>query len=1283
MLKYWRACAVALALAGHAAAADFTVTNNSDFAAGSLRDVVENQAASGDRVRLDLNAAEIQLLSDLSVTQAPLTLSVDPGSAVISAVAAQVRLGGALTIATVAATDALTISAPLTGTGSVTKTGAGQLTLTGVNTYAGGTAVLAGQLIGTTAGLRGTIANDASVVFSQSTNGAFAGTLSGAGRVVKDGGGTVTFSSANTYTGGTAVRAGVLVGDTSSLRGAIANDATVEFAQGPAGTYTGAMSGAGALVKSGAGTLTLSGVNTYTGGTFVTAGTLAGTSASLQGNISNSAEVIFDQATDGTYAGALSGAGALTKRGGGTLVLSGNNTNAGATTISTGTLAVTGGAALGDATLVTINAGANLRVDASETIGALAGVGRVDLTTSVLTTGDARSTSFSGALSGTGGLTKQGAGTLALSGANTFTGGTKVAAGVLVLAGGAALAGAGAVTVASGAILRLDANETVGALAGDGGVDLGTHVLTTGSGASSAFGGTIAGAGALVKTGAGTLRLTGANTYLGGTSVLAGTLAGDTTSLQGAVALSTSALLRFDQAAAGTFASAITGAGHVIKDGTGNLVLSGANTYTGGTSVLAGTLTGDAVSLRGAIANDAAVLFDQSSSGIYAGAMSGAGSLTKGGAGTLTLSGANTYTGGTTVAGGTLAGTTASLQGAIANNGVVRFDQAGAGTYSGAMSGAGALVKAGAGTLTLTGTNTYSGGTTVAAGTLAGPAASLQGAIANAAQVVFDQPFAASFSGVISGSGGVTKRGAGNLAFGSGQTYTGLTTVAEGRLEVDGTLAGDVDVAESAELGGRGHLRNLTVRGVLAPGNSIGTTNVAGDLVQVGGSRFDVEVDAAGNSDRVIVGGATTIAPGVTVKVISAPGTYKSGQRYTILTSGGPILGRYASITDDLPFLDAVLVQQPNAVFVDLLRNATSLTGVAVSANERAVAQVLVPVAPTATGDLGATLDLVLPLDAPTARDALAQLSGEIHADVSTLVFQDFLTVNQTLARRLRAGENRAAAPLSAWAEGYGFKSSSDTDGNARALTFSGHGGLLGFDRAFGGHALTGVYAGASSLDGTLAGRSDDAAVSAFQLGAYARHESDAFEATGVLGWASDSFDVSRRLHFAGLDRNTRAKYAGHGLAAYGELGTRVDAGAWQLWPTAGVQYARLQSDAFTETGGSALNLGGSAGQADSVLASLGLRLTRPAGPLVPELRARWMRELRTANTRALTAQLEGAPGSPFTVLGTDPGRDFAVLGAGLTYHLGATNRAFVSYDAQLNGHQSTHTGEAGLSIFF
>jgi autotransporter-associated beta strand protein len=174
----------------------------------------------------------------------------------------------------------------------------------------------------------------------------------GSWSLVKNGTGTTVLTGKNTYSGGIVVNGGVLQGNSSSLRGNIAltwqpqNPApgAVVFDEERAGTYGGNITGYGSLTKAGSGTLVLSGVNTYTGGTIVQAGTLQGTTASLQGNIQNNGGLFFRQDFDGTYSGNVTSGGPLTtftKRGNGKLNLTGA-VDAGLTTLWEGGLAVNG-----------------------------------------------------------------------------------------------------------------------------------------------------------------------------------------------------------------------------------------------------------------------------------------------------------------------------------------------------------------------------------------------------------------------------------------------------------------------------------------------------------------------------------------------------------------------------------------------------------------------------------------------------------------------------------------------------------------------------------------------------------------------------------------------------------------------------------------------------------------------------------------------------------------------------------------------------------------------------
>ncbi len=428
----------------------------------------------------------------------------------------------------------------------------------------------------------------------------------------------------------------------------------------------------------------------------------------------------------------------------------------------------------------------------------------------------------------------------------------------------------------------------------------------------------MSGAGSLSLIDTGTVTLAGANTYSGGTVVADGTLIGTTTSLQGAI--TNSSRVTFDQSTSGTYAGVMSGNGLLRKLGSGAVTLSGANTYSDGTTVSAGTLIGTTSSLQGAITNNAAVTFDQGTNGAYAGEMSGSGSLTKRGSGAVTLSGGNTYSVGTTVSAGSLIGTTSSLRGAITNDALVKFDQSTSGTYAGVMTGSGALTKLGGGAVTLSGNNTYSGGTTVSAGSLIGTTSSLQGNISDNALVTFDQNTSGTYAGVISGSGALTKLGLGAVTLSGNNTYSGGTTVSAGALIVNGNLANSaVIVANGAMLGGNGMIASLVdvlAGGTISPGNSPGLLTVGSLDLEVGSSTF-MQIFGSGSAagtagtdyDEIAITNPASLGYGGTLDIdfantvnfanittfnlFSFTGS-TSGEFGSVVTTGS---GRYAGLT--------------------------------------------------------------------------------------------------------------------------------------------------------------------------------------------------------------------------------------------------------------------------------------------------------------------------------------------------------------------------------------------------
>ena len=241
---------------------------------------------------------------------------------------------------------------------------------TGVNSYSGGTTVDAGNtLVGTNNSLQGNIANNGVVVFNKQYYAgpgaarfqrrrrhrqlsdclAFAinnywGLMSGTGSVEIAGGGIVTFSGTNSYTGGTTVEmSNVLVGSTASLQGTFTNNGIVVFSQSSSGTYAGNMSGTGMVQVGGTGPVTFSGTNNYSGGTHIELGsTLIGTTHSLQGMFVDYGHLQFSQTMAGTFAESISGTGGVEIGGVGPVTFSGSNTYTGGTTIDNGSTLIVG-----------------------------------------------------------------------------------------------------------------------------------------------------------------------------------------------------------------------------------------------------------------------------------------------------------------------------------------------------------------------------------------------------------------------------------------------------------------------------------------------------------------------------------------------------------------------------------------------------------------------------------------------------------------------------------------------------------------------------------------------------------------------------------------------------------------------------------------------------------------------------------------------------------------------------------------------------------------------------
>ncbi|HFL2296534.1 TPA: autotransporter-associated beta strand repeat-containing protein [Salmonella enterica] len=541
---------------------------------------------------------------------------------------------------------------------SLIKQGAGTLILNAENTYTGGTTISGGTLVATNVDALGSGDVTDNATLEMNTGGTFDNAISGSGQVVKSGDGALTLSGANSYSGGTLISDGTLIAGRVDVLGSgdVTDNATLEMNTG--GTFSNTISGSGQVVKSGDKTLTLSGVNTYIGGTLISGGTLLASNVEALGTGSVANNATLELNTSGDFDNAIGGSGKVEKSGDDALTLSGSNTYTGGTLISGGTLVASNVEALGTGD-VTDNA----------TLALNAG-------------GD-----FTNNIGGTGRVEKSGDKTLTLSGSNTYTGGTLISSGTLV------------------------AND-VNALGTGDVTDNATLALNTGGDFDNA----ISGSGKVEKSGDETLTLSGSNTYTGGTTINDGTLIATSVDALGSGDVTDNAVLELNTG--GDFTNNISGSGQVVKSGDETLTLSGTNSYTDGTLISGGTLVATNLEALGTgdVTNNATL--ELNTGGDFTNNISGSGQVVKSGDETLTLSGANSYTGGTTISGGTLVASNVEALGTgdVTNNATLELNTGG--TFDNAISGSGQVVKSGDETLTLSGANTYTGGTTINGGTL-------------------------------------------------------------------------------------------------------------------------------------------------------------------------------------------------------------------------------------------------------------------------------------------------------------------------------------------------------------------------------------------------------------------------------------------------------------------------------------------------------------------------------------------------------------------------------------
>ena len=1294
-----------------------------------------------------------------------------------------------------------TFAGVASGTGGLTLTAGAlgnTLDLTGTNTYTGATTVTSGTLeldgggstisassgvsvanggklllgdaetVNNLSGASGSLVANGGFLLTVNQNQAsetFAGVASGTGGFTYNGaagGDVLTLTATNTYTGATTVEGGTLrITGTNAIASSsgVTVDADATLNLDDTDQQITDLAGAGSVTLDG-GTLTM---NIDNGSTWT-------------GVIS-----------DGSDAGNL----IVTNTGvtGNTWVVGGVQTYTGTTEISDNAIVqATVGDVFADSSSVAVDTGGTFDVNGTtQDVNALSGGGSITLGTdgTLITHG---TSSFDGVISDTaGGNVEVGDGTLTLTNDNTYTGTTKIDAdSTLSIADGAFIGDSSGLIMENDATLSLTGATTV-----TQGITLdnGTSTIATGTNNVTLSGDIIDGVGdpgVLVKTGSGTLTLSGTNSFSGGINLNAG-----------AVSVATA-----DNLSTGDVAMA---------DGT-SLILSGSDTFANNINIT-GSGTVDS-----AAANE--LSGDLSDGG-------SAGTLVKTGAGTLTLSGDNSdLSGGIDVNVGAISvaaannlgtGTVALADGTslilsdsdtftnhITITGSGTFDSADNNELSGVIAdggSAGTLIKTGAGVLTLSGVNTYTGGTHIEAGTISVAAATGLGSNVSGNTITMDdgttlQVTAADsfhqdlnltgtdtfdigannviFTGDITGAGSVVKDGSGQLILTGAAGYTGNTDITSGELQINGddsSVTGTTTIEAGATLTsgpGTGNIIGGDVvlnGGTIHPGDDPGTLEIVGNFGGTGTLDSEltggcVGVDGACPTRNGTTGAFAAATSPNTYSILQVDGTatltditlaldpighaaspstatkYYRGTTYTFLTAG-TLVGTFVGVANGTVLDGTGATGGASGTATAAKINASDDTelafrityvsgpdGSATATIQRAELFADAPGATPAEKALGGILDglqettttgsmnkLLNTLSAVTTSQEAGILGtltgGGINSDMQAASVLGMHEFNGMLAKRLggdcntddflsNPGSPNSSAHMqmgstgtasntsaSAWACGYGsFNSVSANDGNPGVDTTMA-GTALGFEYKPTGETVVRVGFGYGHDDIGVSGTGATAKTNSLQMGAYGQYnffnnpQLNAYVG-GTLSGGYDFADTSRPT----VTGTATASPTAYNLSASALIGFATKVGNVTVEPVASEEYVYNNQDSYSESGGGASDLNVNSNSMNTFRSSVGAQISssfamKNGMTLTPQVHAAFIYDAGDV----APSVTESLAGTPFSVSGTNPGHAGIQGGAGMTFDMGSGLAAFADYNGTFKDHETDNFIMGGVKF--
>lgn len=549
----------------------------------------------------------------------------------------------------------------------------------------------------------------------------------------------------------------------------------------------------------------------------------------------------------------------------------------------------------------------------------------------------------------------------------------------------------------------------------------------------------------------------------------------------------------------------------------------------------------------------------------------------------------------------------------------------------------------------------------------------------------------------IDGEGHFIKDGSGILELTGNNRFSGVTTIMDGGLIINGYHGNSlVEVQENGTLSGSGTIGSLIAEkgAVVAPGNSIGTLTVKGDVIFDEGSFYLMQSSLDEGNDLIQSEGSAKINNANLVISLTDRGNllqYSNvgsilNQEMTILTAQNGVNGEFNQLEPYSLFLDTPLNYTENSAILNFKRNDVLFIDIALTKNERSVANAIDSMA--AGNSVYESMLIINNKD--DAREIYRQLSGQLYADITSIMINNSYYLRDTLNQRLlQSSGNSVVKDIKANANGAWVKvhsSWSNASGNSNSTGYhvSNYGVLLGIDSIFDNGWQGGLASGytQTTFDG---GYRSSAEGYKYDIGVYGSKSFDNLMIRSGVTYSLYNIDTKRPIQYYAQQDHLTGSYSTNVSQVFVEMGKKIILNKVNIEPFANLAYVNVQTDHINEHGGAA-SLHADKQNAEAKTSILGLRMDTqlPVGQSLSlnfHHELGWQYQFGHVN-RDMSLALKGE-NQGFTVSSAPASRNGVVIKVGADLLMNKSAKLYLDYSGTLSANYQDNRVALGVEWQF